>query len=509
MKRLLGKSVLDAARERINLALDHTEKAYVSFSGGKDSTVMLHLVAEECRKRGRRFGVLYVDLEAQYRASIEHVEACMKEYADIADPYWVALPMNLRNAVSQYEPQWMCFDPDKRAEWVREPPASAITDPKRWRWFQPGMEFEKFVVDFADWYAGKSSAVCFVGIRSQESLNRWRTIASETKQRAHPDWPWSTQKGRAWNAYPIYDWCTEDIWTYHAKHPDAPTNKVYDLMHRAGLTIHQARLCQPYGDDQRRGLWLYHVLEPETWGRVVARVSGANQGALYAGEAGNVLGNNKVTLPEGHTWESFARMLLASMPARTAEHFELKISTFLLWWNHRGYPCIPDVAEASLEARRIAPSWRRICKALLRNDYWCKGLSFSQHKDTSSYARYQAIMRKRRDVMGSPGDVWVAQCQADGADGYGRPTSKQLALLAALTGGSTPNHAWKALGRVKNISATAARSRASMADATQAINYLKSLDATFRAETYSQSPQADRGGPVEGLPGEGEPRDDL
>jgi predicted phosphoadenosine phosphosulfate sulfurtransferase len=27
-----------------------------------------------------------------------------------------------------------------------------------------------------------------------------------------------------------------------------------------------------------------------------------------------------------------------------------------------------------------APSWRRIAKALVRNDYWCKSLSFAQTK---------------------------------------------------------------------------------------------------------------------------------
>ena len=52
-------------------------------------------------------------------------------------------------------------------------------------------------------------------------------------------------------------------------------------MHKAGLTIHQQRICQPYGDDQRRGLWLFHLIEPITWAKVVARVNGANSGALY------------------------------------------------------------------------------------------------------------------------------------------------------------------------------------------------------------------------------------
>lgn len=33
----------------------------------------------------------------------------------------------------------------------------------------------------------------------------------------------------------------------------ARDNRLYDLMHQAGLTIHQQRICQPYGDDQRKG----------------------------------------------------------------------------------------------------------------------------------------------------------------------------------------------------------------------------------------------------------------
>ena len=52
-------------------------------------------------------------------------------------------------------------------------------------------------------------------------------------------------------------------------------NKIYDLMHMAGVGIHQMRLCQPYGDDQRKGLWLFKMLEPETWSKVVwARARG-------------------------------------------------------------------------------------------------------------------------------------------------------------------------------------------------------------------------------------------
>src|ERR1043165_7725200 len=137
--------------------------------------------------------------------------------------------------------------------------------------------------------------------------------------------------------YPIYDWKTRDIWTYHGKNPENTYNRLYDLMGMAGLSIHLMRICQPYGDDQRKGLWLFHLIEPETWSRVVARVNGANAGALYAQESGNVLGNQKISKPPGHTWESFAELLLGSMPPRTAEHFRNKIAVFLRWYQLRGY----------------------------------------------------------------------------------------------------------------------------------------------------------------------------
>lgn len=392
-KRTLGIDVLTAARERIAAVFDDFPRIYVSFSGGKDSGVMLHLVMDEAIRRNRKVGMLFVDLEAQYKLTIDYVAQMYERYAAHIEPYWIALPLNLRNAVSQYEPQWMCWEPGK--EWVRQPHPLAITDERALPFFRRRMEFEEFTPAFGHWYAQGKLCACFVGIRSDESLNRYRTLARHK----------ATFEGRQWmtwcgetlyNAYPIYDWRTEDIWTYNGKF-NAPYNRLYDRMHQAGLTIHQARICQPYGDDQRKGLWLFHLIEPETWGRIVGRVQGANQGALYVQESGNILGQRRLTKPEHLTWQQFAHLLLGSMPPSTAENFRNKIAVFLKWYQDRGYmQGIPDDGSAT---DRNAPSWTRICKALLRNDYWCKGLSFSQHK-TEAFARYQKIMKKRRIEWG-------------------------------------------------------------------------------------------------------------
>lgn len=401
-KRKLGMDVLTAARERISWTFDNFERVYLSFSAGKDSTVMLHLVAEEATRRGRTFGLLLVDLEGQYKLTMEHAEKCFDLYREITEPYWVCLPIHLRNAVSVYEPHWVCWDRSKREAWIRDLPRYAIEEESYFPFFRTGMEFEEFVPEFGEWYSQGKSTACFVGIRADESLNRFRTISASSRKITRDGKLWTTKvTDNVFNVYPIYDWRTEDLWTWHAKNPAKPYNPLYDRMYKAGLTIHQMRICQPYGDDQRRGLWLFHLIEPETWAKVVARVNGANGGALYIQEWGNINGYRKITKPVGHTWKSFATLLINSMPPKTREHYENKIWVFEQWWMKRGYPeGIPDEADPILEGKRNIPSWRRVCKSLLRNDYWCKGLSFTQHK-SDAYKKYLELMKRKRG--GEPG----------------------------------------------------------------------------------------------------------
>lgn len=396
MKTYLDKDVLTAAQERIAYTFDHFDRVYVSFSAGKDSTVMLHLVAEEARKRGVRIGVLLVDLEGQYKLTIDHAKEMIDEYSDVIDLYWVCLPIALRNAVSVYEPKWLCWEPGK--DWIRQPPKEAITDEFFFPFFRRGMEFEEFVPEFGRWYSRGELTACFVGIRADESLNRYRTIKNH-KKTTHQGKMWTTKvwDTSVYNVYPIYDWRTADIWRYNGR-SGKRYNHLYDLMHKAGLSIHQQRICQPYGDDQRKGLWLFHVIEPETWSKIVARVNGANSGAEFVQYSGNGSGQVKITKPDGHTWESFSELLLNSMPKDMAEHYRAKIHVFLRWYEERGYPTgIPDEADPADEAKRKAPSWRRIAKMLLRNDYWAKGLSFSQTKDGFYYQKYIDRVKKDRE----------------------------------------------------------------------------------------------------------------
>lgn len=396
-KLYTDKDVLSASLERFEIMFNEFDSMYLSVSGGKDSSVMLQLAARVARKLNKKFSVLYIDLEAQYKATIQHVEELIEETNDVVERfYWCALPLSLRNAVSVIQPKWICWDEKDKHKWVRPMPKNkhVVNEhnyPKEWTWFKRGMEFEEFILYFAEWFneqhGGKTAAG--IGIRSNESFNRFTTIISEKKVR-YKDYGWTTKVKlgtrhlNVYNFYPLYDWETEDIWGAVSK-LDLKYNYIYELMYKNGLSIHEQRLCQPYGDDQRNGLDQFRALEPETWEKVLNRVHGVNFGNIYARTS--LLGNIKSEKPDGMTWEQYAVFLLESLGLYAPElrdHYYKKIKTFMKWYEeHEGVSLadIPDEADKKLESAKKVASWRRIARAIERNDFWMKRLSFSQTKN--------------------------------------------------------------------------------------------------------------------------------
>lgn len=166
-------------------------------------------------------------------------------------------------------------------------------------------------------------------------------------------------------------------------------------MFMAKVPLKDQRICQPYGDDQKKGLWLFHLLEPQTWNKVVQRVSGANSGSLYNKEIGNINGVGKITKPDGHTYKSYCDLLLKSLPGISRSKYIERFSKFTKWWEERDYAKgIPDEAPYELEAAKVAPSYRRMAKCILRNDYWCKGLSFTQPK-SEAYKKFVKMQKRK------------------------------------------------------------------------------------------------------------------
>jgi predicted phosphoadenosine phosphosulfate sulfurtransferase len=386
IKNYLDINVLEASKQRISDIFDNFNRYYISFSGGKDSTIITHLIMNEAKRRNKKVGLLIVDLEAQYNLTIRHIRNIIRLYRDNIDLHWICPELRLRNAVSDFEPNWVCWDKNKKGTWVRTKPIEA-SNLNQYDFYIPKMEFEEFILLFGEWYAKNEKTAGFIGIRTDESLNRYMTITSNNKNLMHNNWQYTTKiSDYCYNVYPIYDWKTKDVWIYQLKNKNLSYNKIYDLMTKAGVKLKHQRLCQPFGDEQKKGLWLYHILEFNTWVKLLNRVNGINSEYLY---------NMDMVKPKKYTWESYTNYLLKSLPKKIQKHYMYRFKKFIDNWNNRGYSLIPDEAPSELEAKNLVPSWRLMSKCIMKNDYWCKGLGQSQPK-SEAYEKYKAIKTKRR-----------------------------------------------------------------------------------------------------------------
>jgi predicted phosphoadenosine phosphosulfate sulfurtransferase len=437
-KRYLNTNVYDAANERIDYIFKNFENIYVSFSGGKDSGVMLNLVLDYMRRNGikKKTGVLFIDLEAFYKGTIDFIEKMIFDNLELIEPYWVCLPMLTTNAVSMYEPYWIFWEESKCSKWVREMPVynfivNKFNNP--FDFYKPNMTFEEFIEQFGDWYArahGGAQTACLVGIRTDESLNRFRAIARNDKGSYDSKIYSTAVSEHTVNFYPIYDWSVNDIWTYNGKF-HKPYNHIYDLFYKAGVPLHKMRICEPYGDEQKAGLNMFRVIEPDTWFKVVDRVSGANFGNIYAGS--KATGAKQIELPEGHTWKSYCKFLLKTLPKETREIYTKKFVRFVRYWQQVGCPiadsdiklleelapdafvntheysnrgrgdkevvkatAIPDMLPG-LDNKSDFLSWRRLCMTILKNDITCQSLSFSITK--RQVLRQNELLQKYSEML--------------------------------------------------------------------------------------------------------------
>lgn len=420
-KKYLNIDVYNATQQRLKFIFDEFDVIYISISGGKDSGVLTNLVIDFIKQNNIKIkpGLVFIDLEAEYKKTIEFLERIFLSNLDVFENYWVCLPMLTTNSVSMYEPYWIFWDAEKKEKWVREMPSynfviNESNNPLVF--FKPKMTFEEFVVSFQNWFSEthqNKKVANLLGIRANESLNRFRAIVNQNKN-TYKNCIYSTKiKDNLYNFYPIYDWKVEDIWIYNGKY-NKDYNKTYDAFYKAGVSLTKMRICEPYGDQQKSGLWLFKILEPQTWNKIVDRVSGGNFGNIYCNS--KILTSKNIELPKNHTWRSYCKFLLKTLPMETRNSYVSKFIKFINYWHKVGcgvidedlillktlqndniintkqfskrgkgdkfivkFKTIPDVLPG-LDNKTDFLSWKRLCMCIIKNDIICESLSFSLTK---------------------------------------------------------------------------------------------------------------------------------
>jgi predicted phosphoadenosine phosphosulfate sulfurtransferase len=275
-KIYLLQNVYEAAIERLLFVRENFDRVVVAVSGGKDSTTVLNLALEV-------FGDLIVyfwDKESNLLSTMRFLRETVDALPSGVRPYWFCYKYRMRNALSVFEPWWYAWDPEARARWIYQPPDRDYVYTNERNILVPyGYDPDKHNLYrlFGEHVSerGKYRTAVLVGLRADESLNRFRAVSK------HPQmgktWMTLTDAGgdNVYNAYPIYDWSFGDVWTYLSRN-DIPYNPIYDKMHWAGMDKREMRISQGFCDVAKRGLPIIRRLEPESYRRFLQRVVGVN-----------------------------------------------------------------------------------------------------------------------------------------------------------------------------------------------------------------------------------------
>ena len=207
-KRTKGENVYQLVQKRLKFLFNEFDNIYVSFSGGKDSGVLLNLCIQYIREHNldRKIGVYHMDYEAQYQMTTEYVEQTFRENQDILEIYHVCVPFKVVTCASMFQTYWRPWDESMHAHWVRPMPKNCYKK-EDFPFYNEEMWDYTFQTSFASWYHKKHDAVrtcCLVGIRTQESLDRWRTIHGNNRLNSYHNLMWTRRLGYdLYNAYPM------------------------------------------------------------------------------------------------------------------------------------------------------------------------------------------------------------------------------------------------------------------------------------------------------------------
>lgn len=442
IRQYTDQTVYEAFKNRMHFVFKEFDNIFISFSGGKDSGLLLNMALDFRNKYypEKVIGVFHQDFEAQYTVTTEYVERTFTrlETEPFVELYWVCLPMATRTCLSSYQLYWYPWDNTKEELWVRPMPRHPYVinmENNPMSTYRYQMPQENLAKQFGRWYRishGNRRTVGLLGIRTDESYQRYSGILNKKYGYKEKSWI-SKQFKDTYVASPIYDWSTSDVW--HANTLFGyEYNKLYDLYHMAGLKPSQMRVASPFNDFAKDSLNLYRVIDPELWTRLVGRVHGVNFGAIYGKT--KALAYRTLSLPEGHTWESYTKFLLDTLPARLRNSYIKKFQTSMDFWHRvgggleeetiqelleHGYRIkrngvsnytvmknsriiflgkIPDHTD-DIKSSKDIPSWKRMCYCILRNDHTCRSMGFGLSREQQR--KVAALKEKYRQVVKNDG----------------------------------------------------------------------------------------------------------
>jgi predicted phosphoadenosine phosphosulfate sulfurtransferase len=257
-------NVYEEALLRTERIFNEFDNVIVSFSGGKDSTVVLELALIVAKKLGRLpLKVMWIDQEAEWEATANYCREVF--YRDDIEPYWIQMPFRIFNSAS-FEQDWLhAWDPLKKADWINPQDPISIKEnvfgTDRFKELFPAIA--KYIFK-GEKYANLG------GIRTQESPMRFGGV---TGALTYKDITWGKKEPTGYTFYPIYDWGFADVWTAIQKF-EWKYNTIYDKMFNYGVAPKNMRVSNLHHETAYRSLYMLQELEGNTYNKLCNRLPG-------------------------------------------------------------------------------------------------------------------------------------------------------------------------------------------------------------------------------------------
>lgn len=265
------KNVYEASLDRFRYIFSEfygKRPIIISVSGGKDSTVILHLAKEVMDEMGiDKIPVLFFDQEAETPMTIEYIRYVMN--LPWVEPYWVQSFFREWNASKG---DWFnVWGPGEK--WCREKEKDSIGDLviKKNTFFSRAIDsvlLQLFGKDYLN----------IGGLRIEESPAR---LSALTHNEVLPGITWckfgGTYKDGSYKKlvlYPIWDWKTNDVWYYIFKNK-IPYCKLYNYLFTKN-PLQKCRVSSLIHEEAIQVLPLIKEISPGFYDRLVNRVVNVN-----------------------------------------------------------------------------------------------------------------------------------------------------------------------------------------------------------------------------------------
>jgi predicted phosphoadenosine phosphosulfate sulfurtransferase len=275
MKIFSSKNVFDKALERMRYIFDEFEEVIVSYSGGKDSTVIYELARVVAKEKGKLpLKVLFIDQEAEWTGTIKMVEGIMRD-PDVT-PLWYQMPILIENSATFTDVYQDCWGIGE--EWIRDKVDISIKENTygcdKWTDGIFGAIAKK---DF------KRKTCCIAGIRADENPTRFMAVTQDVTYK------WITwgkilnKELEQYTFYPIYDWSTSDIWS--AIHKNGwKYNEIYDYQYRYGVSVQNMRVSNLHHETAIKALTYLQEVDKVLYDKMVKRVKGVDTAGKIQGD---------------------------------------------------------------------------------------------------------------------------------------------------------------------------------------------------------------------------------